>query len=223
MQLVMPFGLSTSYEAADFIRGASNSDALTLIERWPDWPYSIVLVHGPKSSGKTHLAHAFAARSRATFIAPERIGSRVADQLLIGNHAWVVDGVEAVRDAAALAQLINLARARGDYLLLTARAAAADLPITLPDLRSRLLALPAVALDAPDDALLMGVLAKHFADRQLRIAPEVLQLAAQHIERSYEAAYAFVRAMDGLSLARGRAITVSLVREVLKNHSWQTS
>jgi chromosomal replication initiation ATPase DnaA len=223
MQLVMPFGLSTSYEAADFIRGASNSDALTLIERWPDWPYSIVLVHGPKSSGKTHLAHAFAARSRATFIAPERIGTRVADQLLIGNHAWVVDGVEEVRDAAALAQLINLARARGDYLLLTARAAAADLPITLPDLRSRLLALPAVALDAPDDALLMGVLAKHFADRQLRIAPEVLQLAAQHIERSYEAAYAFVRAMDGLSLARGRAITVSLVREVLKNHSWQTS
>ena len=222
MQLVMPFGLSTSYEAADFIRGASNSDALTLIERWPDWPYSIVLVHGPKSSGKTHLAHAFAARSRASFIAPERIGSRVADQLLIGNHAWVVDGVEEVRDAAALAQLINLARARGDHLLLTARAAAADLPITLPDLRSRLLALPAVALDAPDDALLMGVLAKHFADRQLRIAPEVLQLAAQHIERSYEAAHAFVRAMDGLSLARGRAITVSLVREVLKNQSWQT-
>nr|HPH70677.1 hypothetical protein [Kofleriaceae bacterium] len=128
---------------------------------------------------------------------------------------------EQVGDAPALAQLINHARARGDYVLMTANAAAAELPFTLPDLRSRLLALPAIALGAPDDALLMGVLAKQFADRQLRIAPEVLQFATSHIERSYTAAQAFVKAMDGLSLERGRAITITLVREAMKNPSWQ--
>jgi len=221
MQLVMPFAKTTSYEPADFIRGDANAQALALIEQWPDWAYSIVLVHGPQGCGKTHLAQTFAARARATFIAPERIGTRPADQLLTGNHAWVIDGIEAVTDAPALAQLINHARARGDYVLMTASTPAAELPFTLPDLRSRLLALTAVALGAPDDALLMGVLAKQFADRQLRIAPEVLQFATSHIERSYAAAQGFVKAMDGLSLARGRAVTLALVREGLKNPSWQ--
>jgi chromosomal replication initiation ATPase DnaA len=221
MQLVMPFARNTSYEPADFIRGAGNEDALALMERWPDWPYSMVLAHGPKGCGKTHLAHVFAVRARATFIAPERVGSAPADQLLIGNHAWVLDGIEHVIDAPALAQMINHVRARGDYLLLTATSAAADLPFTLPDLRSRLLALPTVALGPPDDALLMGLMAKQFADRQLRIAPDVLRVAVQYIERNYEAAQGFVRAMDRLSLAHGRAITATLVREVMKDSSWQ--
>ena len=221
MQLVMPFGPTTSYDAADFIAGAANAEALALIERWPDWPYSMVLIYGPKGCGKTHLAHVFAVRSRAQFITPERIGSATADQLLTGHHAWVIDGIERVGDAPALAQLINHARARGDYVLMTARQAASDLPVTLPDLRSRLIALPTVALGPPDDALLMGLLAKQFADRQLRIAPEMLQVAVRHIERSYEAAQGFVRSMDQLSLARGRPITTALVREALKNPDWQ--
>ena len=216
MQLVMPFARATSYDPADFIRGAGNEDALQLIERFPDWPYSMVLLHGPKGCGKTHLAHVFAARARATFIAPERLGTAPADQLLVGNHAWVIDGIEAVKDHAALAQLINHVRARGDYVLMTAQSAAAELAITLPDLRSRLLALPSIALGAPDDALLMGLLAKQFADRQLRITPEVLAVAVLHIERSYEAAQAFVRAMDTLSLSVGRAITPALVRTAMK-------
>lgn len=223
MQLVMPFGPSTSYEPADFLRGAGNEEAFDLIERWPDWPYSMLLIHGPKGCGKTHLAHVFAARARATFIASGRVGTAPADQLLTGNHAWVLDSIEDVTDAPALAQLINHVRARGDYLLMTARASAPELPFTLPDLNSRLKALPAVALGAPDDALLMGLLAKQFADRQLRIAPDVLSVAVQHIERSYEAAQAFVRALDKMSLARGRAITVALVREALKNPGWQSS
>lgn len=223
MQLVMPFGPSTSYEPADFIRGTGNEDAFDLIERWPDWPYSMLLLYGPKGCGKTHLAHVFAARARATFIASGRVGTTTADQLLTGNHAWVLDSVEDVKDPAALAQLINHARARGDYLLITGRHAAADLPFTLPDLNSRLKALPTVALGAPDDALLMGLLAKQFADRQLRITPEVLSVAVQHIERSYDAVQAFVRALDKMSLARGRAITTALVREALKNPGWQSS
>jgi len=221
MQLVMPFGPSTSYAPEDFLRGAGNEEAFDLIERWPDWPYSMVLMHGAKGCGKTHLAHVFSGRAKATFIAAHRVGSAPADHLLTGNHAWVLDGIEEVTDAPALAQLINHVRARGDYLLMTARHAAPELPFCLPDLSSRLRALPSVALGAPDDALLMGLLAKQFADRQLRIAPDILRLAVQHIERSYDAAQAFVRALDRMSLARGCAISTAFVREALKNPGWQ--
>ncbi len=214
----MPFLPSESYDPADIVRGQANAEALDLIDRWPDWPYSIVLLVGATGSGKTHLAHRFARRARATFLAPEHIGSVPGDQLLTGNHAWVLDGLEScLGQAAALAQLINMARARGDYLLFTAEHSPAQLSLPLPDLRSRLLALPHVTLHAPDDALLTGVLAKLFADRQLRVSPEVLALLIQRLDRTYEAAAEAVRAIDHYSLARGKPITNSLVREWCAN------
>lgn len=216
MQLAMPFAPQTSYHAADFIAGAANAQAFALVERWPDWPYSIVLLHGPTGSGKTHLSHLFAARARAQFLSPARLGTAPADQLLTGSHSWVLDGIEQVRDEAALAQLINHARARGDYLLLTATTPAGQLPFRLPDLRSRLQALPTIELAAPDDALLAGVLAKSFADRQLRIGPEVIEYALARIERSYAAIHTFAEQVDALSLARGRGITTALVRDALQ-------
>lgn len=216
LQLVMPFAPSPTYHAADFIRGIGNAEALDLIERWPDWPYSIVLLHGAPGSGKTHLAHVFAARSGASFLPVARIGEAPADQLLTGNHCWVIDDITALREEAALAQLINHARARGDYVLMTAPAPVAQLPLALADLRSRLIALPTISLGAPDDALLTGVLAKEFADRQLRITPEVLSFAINHLERSYQAVQQFAERMDAISLARGRAITLPLAREALR-------
>jgi chromosomal replication initiation ATPase DnaA len=215
-QLVMPFAPATSFAAEDFVRGEANEEACRLVYGWPDWPYSLMLIHGPKGCGKTHLAHVFAGRAHAVFIEPSRIGKVTADQLLAGNHAWVIDDVEAVTEQAALAQLINHARARGDYMLLLAGGPASQLPFTLLDLKSRLAMLPAVTLGAPDDALLTGVLAKAFADRQLRIAPDVLQFAVTRLERSYEAVQQFADAMDRLSLSRGRAVTLSLVREALR-------
>ena len=214
-QLVMPFAPVVSYEPDDFIAGEASRAALAMVRAWPDWPYSIMLLHGPHGCGKTHLAHVFARAARASFIAPGRLGQQPADQLLTGGHSWILDGIEQVKDQAALAQLINHARARGDYLLLTATKAAAQLSFTLPDLQSRLRALPALEMGAPDDALLRSVLAKAFADRQLRIAPNILDYAVTHLERSYEAAAQFAEQMDRASLAQGRAVTLALVRRLL--------
>lgn len=211
-QMVMPFVPATSYRVEDFLCGGANAAALGLIGRWPDWPYSLVVVHGPAGCGKTHLAHLFAARSRALFIPPERVGGIPADQLLTGGHCWVLDGLEQVADAAALAQLINHVRARGDYLLMTARRPPAQLAVPLKDLQSRLSALPEIALGLPDDALLTGVLAKAFADRQLRVAPAVLHYAVARLERSFAAVQAFAARVDEASLASGRPVTMRLVR-----------
>lgn len=214
-QMVMPFASSPSYHAEDFIRGDANLAALSLIERWPDWPYSLVVVHGPKGSGKTHLAHVFANRTHAQFIPPSRIGQAPADQLLTGNHAWVIDGLDAVKSEDALAQLINHARARGDYVLMTANHAPSQLSFSLKDLTSRLTALPEVALGLPDEALLTGVLAKAFADRQLRVGPDMLHYAIPRLERSFEAVQQFAAACDEASLASGRGVTLPLMRGIL--------
>ena len=215
MQLVMPFATAPSYHAADFIAGEANTQALAWVERWPDWPYSIILLYGPTGSGKTHLSHVFAQKSGASIIDPARIGTVPADQILNGNHSWVLDGLADVKDEAALAQLINHARARGDYLLLTAPVTPHEYVFALPDLSSRMKALPSVAVGSPDEALLSGVLAKTFADLQLRIAPEVMSYAINQLERSFEAVQRFAAIVDHLSLTRGRAITIPLVKEAL--------
>lgn len=211
-QLVMPFAPAVSYRSEDFLHGGANEIALSLLERWPDWPYAIVLITGPKGSGKTHLAHLFARHAKAGLIDAERVGKQTADQLLAGNHCWVLDGIERVSSESALAQLINHARARGDYLLLTSR----DVPQPkLPDLASRLRAMPSVSLGLPDDALLAGVLAKAFADRQIRVSPDILSYAVSRLERSYAAVQQLAAKLDEASLAHGRKISLNLVRQLV--------
>jgi chromosomal replication initiation ATPase DnaA len=67
----------------------------------------------------------------------------------------------------------------------------------------------------PDDALLGAVLVKHFADRQLRVAPEVIAYLLTHIERSFAAAAEMTSRLDSVSLRDGRAITVPLARQLV--------
>ena len=73
---------------------------------------------------------------------------------------------------------------------ISARRPPARWPIALPDLASRLRAAPAAAIGPPDDALLAAVLVKHFADRQVRVAPGVIGFAVRRMERSFAAAAA---------------------------------
>jgi chromosomal replication initiation ATPase DnaA len=72
-----------------------------------------------------------------------------------------------------------------------------------------------VELGAPDDALIGAVLVKLFADRQLRIGPEVLRYLLPRMERSFAAARDLVAAIDQMALAKRREITVALAREAL--------
>ena len=56
---------------------------------------------------------------------------------------------------------------------------------------------------------------KLFADRQLRVAPEVIRYLSRRIERSFSAVEGAVETLDRLSLARGRPVTRALAAEVL--------
>ena len=91
--------------------------------------------------------------------------------------------------------------------------------VQLPDLRSRLLALPTAHIDQPDDAALTAVIGKLFADRQIRVTADVVDYLVRRIERSFASAHAAVAACDAAALATGKAITLPLVREVLARGS----
>jgi chromosomal replication initiation ATPase DnaA len=110
---------------------------------------------------------------------------------------------------------LNLTREKGLYVLITAETAPSRWGVALPDLKSRLNALPAVEIGAPDEALIRTVMLKHFADRQLAVDPKVLTYLALHVDRSLAAAAAAVATVDRLALASGRKISRQLVTEAL--------
>ena len=61
----------------------------------------------------------------------------------------------------------------------------------------------------------MAILAKLFADRQVRVAPGVIEYVIPRIERSFSAIQTFVTDTDNMALKDKRQITIPLVRQVL--------
>ena len=215
-QLALDFSHRTAHDAADFLVTPSNRDAVLWLDRWPDWPAPALVIHGPRQCGKTHLAHVWRARSGARIIAPDEIDDGAAADVLLGSSRYaVIDGGDQVVGERGLMHLYNMAAERGGALLLTAGSPPARWNIALPDLRSRLVAAPAVAVSPPDDGLIGALLVKIFHDRQLRVGDGVVEFLTKRMERSFEAAGWIADALDREALAAGRSITVPLARQVL--------
>jgi chromosomal replication initiation ATPase DnaA len=216
MQLALALDHAESHAREDFLAGPSNAAALSLIERWPDWPSRTMLLRGPEGSGKSHLAAIWARASGARMLSPRSLdGADVPIALATG--ALVLENLAEGRfDEAALFHLLNLAREEHAYVLITARSAPSTWRIAVPDLASRLRALPVVALTAPDDALLRAVIVKLFADRQLAVDESLVAYLATRIERSFAAARAAVDALDREALRLKRPVTRVLAAELFR-------
>lgn len=214
-QLVLDLPYREALEAQDFLVSGSNEAAIELIDRWPDWPHPAAIVTGPEGSGKSHLANVWRHKVGAGLLnAPG-----VVDEAVAGLGAMtriVVEDVDrGLADERALFHLLNLARENRMSVLLTARAAPGEIPIALPDLRSRLRALPHMAIDVPDEALLRSVLVKLFSDRQLDVEPQIISYITLRMERSMKAATRIVAAADTLALALQRRVTRNVAAEAL--------
>jgi chromosomal replication initiation ATPase DnaA len=215
-QLALALDHAESYAREDFLSGPSNETALALIDSWPDWPARAIALAGPEGSGKTHLATIWAAAAGARVVSGRHLGE-VDLPSALATGALVVEDAAALEDETTLFHLINLAREEGAFLLFTARTVPTLWPASLPDLMSRLRALPVVALDAPDDALLRGVLLKLAADRQLALDDGVIRYLLTHVERSFAATRAAVVALDKEALRQGRPPSRALAAEMFRD------
>jgi len=210
-QAALDLPVETRFGRGDFLVSDSNRAALELVERWPKWPARALALYGPPGSGKTHLAHLWCERSGAALIAGDAAALEAPEAL---PAVLAVDNAERAPERA-LFHLYNLCFERGGSLLLTLPAPPAALGIRLADLASRLRSLPIVGIAPPDDALLTAVLLKHFGDRGIAVAPQVVAFLTARMERSFAAAATLTARLDRLSLESGRRITVKTAREVL--------
>jgi chromosomal replication initiation ATPase DnaA len=217
-QLAFDLPLEPRFGREDFLVSPSNEAAYGLVESWPEWPDTILVLVGPPGSGKSHLASIWAETAKAwTVDAFEVTHERVPH--LVSNGALVIEDMDrADRDEAALFHLLNLARERKAYLLITSETPPDRWGLKVPDLLSRLRLAPSISLEAPDDALLKAVLVKLFVDRQLVVDTSVVDYIALRIERSLAEAAAIVTALDREALSRGRRVSRPMAAEVLGNH-----
>lgn len=205
----------------DFMVAPSNAVALAMIDGWQGWPLHKLVLSGPDGSGKTHLAHVWAANAGARIVAATDLAADRIEPL--AQTAIAVEDVPDIRadtDAqTALFHLHNLLHIAGLPLLMTGTQAPAHWAMSLPDLQSRIDAAGHAALDAPDDSLLASVLAKLFSDRQLVPRADVIPYLVTRMERSFDAAGRIVAALDSASLARKKPVTRALASELLDKHT----
>lgn len=219
-QLVLDLPARAAHGRADFFVSPANALAVGLVDRWPDWPGRRLAVAGPAGAGKTHLAHVWAAHAGAAVMAMEALDGRAVGEMA-EDAAVAVEDADRVGEAGpeaeeALFHLCNRLAARGG-LMLTGREPPARWRVALPDLASRLAATTVARLEPPDDALLGAVLLKLFADRQLAVAPDLVQYLLARMERSFAAAEAVVATLDRAGLANRRPVTARLAAEVLRD------
>ena len=215
-QLPLDLGYRPTLSRDDFLVAPCNESAVSYIDQWPEWKGHALAVFGPPGCGKSHLANVFALRANADFIFPNDLSDKSVERYIGIGKSLVIEDGELIAESRALLHLFNAIKEQGHFLLFTSRQPPARWSTSLPDLRSRLAALHAVRIDMPDDAMMSAVLVKLFSDRQLSVNPETISYAVRHMTRSFSAARQMVDLADKESLAGQKAVTVPLIKDVLK-------
>ncbi len=218
-QQILDLGHRPALGRADFLVSASNREALLWIERWPEWPAHALAISGPAGCGKSHLAAIWSARADADLVAPHDVDGRGAAHWLARRRNIVIENASILAGQGgfeqALFHLYNGLKEISCSLLLTDAVPPARWPVALPDLKSRLSAIPAIAVAAPDDDLLRALFGKLFTDRQIRVSPEVISYLIPRMERSFAAVSRLVTRLDEMALSQGGAITIAAARMAL--------
>ena len=174
------------------IIGTSNADAVRYLRHVGTWPVRTAVLVGPRGSGRSLIGRLFA-RDTGGRVIDGRDGVSEEDMF----HAW------------------NAAQASGTPLLIVADTPPSDWNVALPDLASRLAAVPVLTIGEPDDCLARDLIDALFAQRGMALAPEVASYIVPRMERSYAMIHRVVAALDAASLEKGRRIGVRLTRETL--------
>lgn len=205
--------LGTPVAPPETVISRCNEAAYALLEEWPRWPHPILLVTGETGAGKSHLAACFAEEAGVALVRGADLNGDMALSLAV--HHVVVDDADQADDTA-LFHLINAVRNAGVTMLLTATTRRTG---GLADLDSRLRAVPEVALDPPDDALIRRVMFDAFRRRQLAVDAAVVDFLTARMERTLHEAMDWVARLDREGLARRRGPTRPLASRLFEAES----
>lgn len=214
-------GLTT---LSQFVVGR-NQPTVTFLQRLAEgYPEPVTFISGGAGTGKSHLLQAACQAAhqngvRSAYVPLGEAGIEIS-ALLEGLERYglvCIDDVDRldVEHEAALFRLVNRLREAGGRLLATAMVPAAELPISLPDLRSRLSWGPSFALQPLDDDGKLLVLQHRAQMLGFELPAETGRYLLRHCLRNLPYQLGLLDRLDRASLAAQRRVTVPFVKQLL--------
>ncbi|MGE0594785.1 MAG: chromosomal replication initiator DnaA [Hyphomonadaceae bacterium] len=194
----------------------ANRDAARLLTQWTAWPGGALALVGPPGAGKTHLALAWTLETGARQISPRAAPDDAAAIFDASGGRVLIDNADGPHDEATLWRVLDLARARGGAALLVGATAPAEWGAALPDLRSRLAALPVARLGEPDEALLEVVLRRICREQFIHLSDDAARYLAVRMPRTFAAARQVAAALDADLVKGARPVALSAARKALE-------
>jgi len=179
-----------------------------------------MLIWGGPGVGKTHLARAAIALAQQHGLGARMFAhpSEIDDEALVAvgaseERVVAIDGIDLADEATAgrLFTLYNVLKERQARLIATSRTPLAALPLR-EDLRTRLgwgLVYELLALEDDDKPAALAVYAR---GRGFTLSDDVMEYLLRHGRRDMPSLLATLAALDRLSLATKRPITVPLLK-----------
>nr|WP_246484385.1 DnaA/Hda family protein [Wolbachia endosymbiont of Ceratitis capitata] len=168
-----------------------------------------MILFGPKSSGKTHLAHIWQSINDAIFINVNNFVSEIRY-----SDAFILEDVQNIKDEAMLLHCYNYMKENDKRLLITSSISPKKLNFKLRDLSSRILSTISVKILPASEELLRIMLIKRFSDKQLKIDLKVINYILARIERSFYSIDKMIEKIDNESI--GSNVTVPFISTLLK-------
>ncbi len=217
-QLILDILPQPSYAPHQFIESPVNYEAFSALQAWPHWPFPILSLYGPKSCGKTYLAHLWQAQSHASFLDPAGCQSLLTTDLRETTSSnFILEDLEiSVHTEKTLFDFYNWILEKKKFLLITSLTPLSQESYTLNDLKSRFKSLRALEIKQPDEAILLKLMHRYFEEVPLYVSDDLLRFALLRLERSFETVLNFCETLNKTALSAHRKVTLSLVKLVLE-------
>lgn len=199
---------------ADMAITSANRAICAAVRNVDRWPYHAFCLIGPKGSGVTTVARAWADERSATYFDAADVSALdLAELESITENDLVVDDVDQLKRAETLLLLLGGVKRHQKAILLAAHTAPATWTFQSPDLKSRLQAAPLAQLPAPDEELMRARFRRAFSRSVLALPKTVEDYLVTRVGLDYSQIEHVAEVLSGAS--GDRPLTIPLAREIL--------
>lgn len=205
----------------DFLVSPCNMEAVEWIDAFPDWgSANAVVVFGGPYSGKTHIAWLFSEKTGAKVYNAFELKDELFSDIVPLNSSLVLENVDKLvgdfEGEELLFHIINYAVECNTKLFLTTSRRFLELDFKIQDLKTRLVAFPIATIYPPDDEFLKALLVKQFLERDIIVAPDVIEFIIKHIPRDTLSVKFLVEQADILSFEEKHRITIPFIKKIIE-------